>query len=330
MKLSIIVSAYRQSKYLNTFLYSISEQKSENFEVLLYVDKPSSIDYKILDQYSGILKSKLKIFINLSARGGNSNWIEAIKKTTGDYVTIIYIEMIVKNNYVSEYEKIVHSFPVDIIETKPRFNGFFKWSPKARIKPKTVFDIVENKETVAYSYPFMFNKFIRNDIIKKMASFNITSPGNVKYWIELIYELFVLAKTYVYVDNVLINDWNETLDSFNSTSFIKQWKDIEEHFKNSHPGFLQEIRYAKIYHFLVFLAGMVGTGTRSHFWIRLKFKKNHKLISEKLNNHIKFLRENEFKHIIKVNKYFVTFNQETEHLIKFLPISKWHHIVDKF
>ncbi|MGY6172197.1 glycosyltransferase [Candidatus Mycoplasma pogonae] len=330
MKLTVILSAQKQTKKLAKFLESMRNQESKHFEIILYINHPSKNDYDLITHYKEFFAEKLKVFFNILSSEGNQNWLDAAEHVSGDYVVIAYPEIILKPFFVKSFLHYAEKYPVDLIETRPRFKGFFKWTPRARVQPEKIIDLANNKEIVAFSFPFIFNKFIKSEVFESLAaSKNRLALTSTKNWIELVYEIFIYTKTYCYINDVLINDWNEGLSSFNSSSFIKQWRNIQANNLLSEK-FLDEIQYAKMYFFEIFLSAMIGSAKKSHLKNLLNFENSFKKHSQKLNSHIEKLRKEEFFEIEKTNKYFYNLTTENQFLSKFLPPAKWHKITDLF
>ncbi|UVD81671.1 glycosyltransferase family 2 protein [Mycoplasma iguanae] len=329
MKLSIIVSSYKQSKGLKWFLKDLEKQTSQSFEVILFIDRPSNSDLTLVDQYSQQFGQQIKWFINSSSKGNHSNWLKSIDLVSGDYIIFLTPETYLKNDFVEKFE-YYSKFNTDIIEYKPELKGVVKWTPKARLHANTTLELKNYKAIIAYSFPFIFNKFIKYEVIKNVSDFTSSKFDNTRFWVHFVYKVLANIKNYTFVDEVLATDYVKNLSSFNINLYINEWKEILDLYQKNHKNYNMEIEYAKMFFFHIFLSGFIGMACYSKIKSILGLQSKNKKRLEKLKNTMKIIRGPDFKNFVVTNKYLLASNEESFFLINFDTATKWHLIFSKF
>lgn len=334
MKLSIILSSQNKNKYLKQFLESMHNQISKNFEILLTIDKPSNEDLKIVEEYQEKLNKKIKVFLNSSIQGKNYNWISMIEQSKGKYITILHPESIIKHNYVKEFTNYVLKYNTDVIEFRPEFKGIEKWAPKERIKSASIIEIQNNSDYIAYSFPLIFNKFWKKSLLKKVVNeYDLKNHKNIQHWIELNYLALINSKSYVYVNKILVEDWNNSLKNFSYNVNKSQWENIIKATKDlENKKYLQEIFYAQIYHYQIFLPTVIGIYSKNKLLniFKTQDKDKYDSIVATLYKEIQKMRNEKFKLAIATNKFLLYQNNEVVFLNNYVPVHKWHNLHKKF
>lgn len=316
MKLTIFTYIYKRQNNLKNFIENLKKQKSQNFEIIFMIDIPTDSDLKILLEYKSLSRDSIKIITNTKRQNPVSMFVEYSHLANGEYLSFVESNVKLDPNYVANFESI--NPQVDIIEFKPKFQGIVNWVPRSRLtnnEPK------EQINGLVYTFPIIFNKFFKKELFEKQNN------NNVRFWLEETYELFAVAQSYQYFDNFIIKSWigNE----ININSCLREWKKIISNFELEHSNLMEEIHYAKLYFFQLYLPIILGTIISKYrplfFLKRMLMKKTHAW-EQKLNN----LRHIEFENTLKNNKYLNIVSKETQTLTKLTPLKKWFNLHHEF
>ena len=95
---SIIVPVYNAEPYLKRCLDSLLKQTFSNIEILLINDGSTDNSERIIKEY--VKKDKRVHFINQKHKGVSSARNEGLKKSTGNFITLVDADDFVEKNYV--------------------------------------------------------------------------------------------------------------------------------------------------------------------------------------------------------------------------------------
>ena len=124
-KVSIIVPVYNAEPYLKRCLDSLLKQTFSNIEILLINDGSTDNSEKIMKEY--VKKDKRVHFINQKHKGVSSARNEGLKKSTGDFITLVdaddfveknYVEILLENQRKGNYD-VVLSYHIEYRENHP-------------------------------------------------------------------------------------------------------------------------------------------------------------------------------------------------------------------
>ncbi|WP_033161331.1 glycosyltransferase family 2 protein [[Mycoplasma] collis] len=329
MKLSILLSVYKQKNEIHNLLDSLSKQTSKNFEIILVINSPSAEELEILHFYKTSMMKKLKIIINDKRQIFFNDFYKMLSMAKGEYFVFVSAGAKIETNFVEMFIKYSTQFSVDLLEFRLSYKGYLDFDLRQRIEEKKILKISENKNVLAYILPVFFNKFFnRTKFIEIKNKIQITNPSNQKIWIDLIYKIILNLKNFVYIHHVLISEWNNKSIITNPNALIKDWNNIENYVKNNNPEFIYEIQFNKIYTLALFVPLLLSS--QSHNKIkRLIFKTPIPISTMKYYENLKTIRINEFSINISINKYFLENEWETNIISKDLAPNKWQTLTRK-
>ncbi|VEU59096.1 glycosyltransferase [Mesomycoplasma neurolyticum] len=329
MKLSLLVYTYKQKNELNIFLENCTNQIDENFEIILSLNKPTLEELEIIYKYKKKLENKIQVLINDKRQMFSSEFIKMLNLAKGEYIAFINPSTFLESEFTQLFSTFSNKHKADMIEFKPSYKGFFEIELRQRIAEKKVFNLKEEKKVLAYILPIIFNKFFnREKFIKILPKLENKNISNSKIWIDLVFKFLLNTETYVYINTVLISDFNEKNFVNNPSALIKEWDGIEKYIKNEFPDFIQEIQYNKIYNLALFLPGILNPYTKHR--IKNFIFKNHLPTSiSRFYKKIKDMKVNEFFIIISLNKYFLDNDWEKMVILKDLAPNKWKNLTRK-
>ncbi|WGI36961.1 glycosyltransferase family 2 protein [Mesomycoplasma lagogenitalium] len=330
MKLSIIVPSYNQKNELKSLLDSCLLQKYDDYEVLITVNTPSTDEMNLLEQYKNIFENRLKVIFNTRRQSVVKNIFKMLHLATGQYFIVVYPETNLKDVFVQKFLEYEKEYTPDILEFKPKFKGFFKLEPRKRIEEKQLFNIQEDKKVVAFTFPTIFNKFYNRKKFIEIIKNKTFKDANTKYLIDIVYKTILYFQTYVYIDEVIVNEWNNDISINNPTQIIRDWKNIEIFTKENKPDFLEEIAYAKLFHLQVFVPTILGVTKKSLLKRLLRHQEQFSPLVLKYYDKLKIMRKEEFNLITSVNKYIFLNTDESKLVTNSLPPSKWNSLQGKF
>ncbi|UWD34109.1 glycosyltransferase family 2 protein [Mesomycoplasma molare] len=327
MKLSILVPSYKQKNELKSLLDSLFVQQTNNdFEIVLTINKPTNEELNLIFEYKSLFKEKLKILINTKRKSVIKGILDMLFIAEGEYFVVVFPETNLKNFFVQKFIDTQNKYPADLIEFKPQFKGFFHLEPKKRIEEKKIFSIKDDKSVIAYAFPIIFNKFFKLENVREIIKNKTFKDLNSKYTLDFLYKLLIDLKSYVYIDEVIVHEWNNDISITNPVQVIKELKGLENYVRENNIYFLQEVLYAKLYFLQIFLPVILAETKKS---LLVRFLTKQKEFSPFVLNYyekLKEMRKNEFILLTTINKYILLNTEESKLILENTPPSKWHLI----
>ncbi|MBN3534557.1 glycosyltransferase [Mycoplasma procyoni] len=323
MKLSIVIPSYKQKNELKSVLDSCIAQKKQDFEIILNLTKPTNEELKLIENYKEIFKDKLKVIFTTKRQGVVNNIETMLKIAEGDYFIVVFPETNLKDFFVAKFLETAKKFKTDIIEFRPQFKGFFKLEPHKRLEDSKIFKIQENKEVVAYTFPLIFNKFFKTEKFKEIAQARNYRDANNKFLIDLLYKTIISFDTFVYIDEVIINEWNNNIPISNPMQILRDWSEIDQFTTENFPNFKAEIQYAKLYQLEVFFPAILGLTKVSLLQRILKHEEKFSPLVLKYYDKLKEIRKAEFNLWTTINRYILQNCEESKLIIQSFSPSKW-------
>ncbi|VEU75915.1 glycosyltransferase family 2 protein [Mycoplasmopsis columboralis] len=333
MRLSLISLVGDSERDVDWFLQDLAEQETQDFEVILCIDKNSEAK-KILDvisKYKKFFGSRVIAIFNSKMNSYQHNLVSAFRIASGDYVCVLNSDSTIKRHYIKRIIDVAIEHNVDILELKPRLVGSIRWKPLARINLNENLEISKHKEVVAYTYPFIFNKIFKKSLIKKFVKYKPISNNDSKLCVEVNYMLLLSAKTYRYVDKRIIREYYGADIWLNTKNGLQSFAEVENYIKLQNLKLLEEIKYAKYYYLKVVMYGLLNSTTFMYRNFKSKEEieeKRSELLVEKHEKALEKLESStEFDAFEKSNLYMIKSSQESDFLRT--PISKLKKIRTK-
>lgn len=336
MKLTIISSITENERDTNSFLKDLTEQDTQDFEVILCLNKSSSSKkiFSLISEYGKFFGSRLKVVWNYKNQSVNYNIASAFRIAKGNYVTIINSDTSLRKYYLLKMIEQATKYDVDVLEFKPRLIGSTRWKPKARIITQEPVKIANRPDVFAYTFPFILNKIFKRTVVQKYEKNWPKQSADDKLAVSLNYQLMLLSKTYMYVDSRIKRDYFDLETWINPKTYINNFKDIEKMFMNYESKIMHEYEYAKNYFFKVFLPGLITDvsfiSVRNLIHYKELNEKRSKKFVDELKVYIDKLQKSpEFKMFMDTNNYMLLKNNETDLIKNNIPISKWRNILNE-
>ena len=228
MKITIIVSVYKEIKSIERYLEQLKKQRSKMFEVIFVVDTNVEGVLEKIDEYKGKIPGDVRVVFN-SKRVGRANANKSgVRVAKGDYiifgsVTDIFDEFMVK----SSLEDLRKNKEVDIFEYLPSVSAPIKIKGSHRLKRNKVVDLTEDSNPFAYSFAFEFNKIIKTSVLQEVVKMqDLKVKVNSKYSVELVLKSLLLSEKYLQVERILFTTKRNLTNTFNPLKLTREWEEI--------------------------------------------------------------------------------------------------------
>ncbi|MDJ1648983.1 hypothetical protein [Mycoplasma phocimorsus] len=334
MKLSIISIIFNNDKNINInkFIDGFSVQEDQDFELILVFQKVTKKLMNKLKKVPNKLKDKIKFIFNYKSISYEQCVFQGMEKAMGRYISIINTDNKIKDYLVKRLNEI-NQEDVQIVEYKPRLVGNVKWKPIKRLEENKIYD-QSNIEFIAKSFPFLFNKIFKKDLVEKVLEIkNLELRVNSKLSINILYYLLLNTNTYKYIDQRITREYIAKKFSAFSKTYNKSWINLCKYIHENNINAKEELFYARIYFEALLLPGLLFGN--SH-WFSKIYKKlslhsnkpselNIKAISDKINK----IYESK-KDPVSANKYINQNNLEAQTLLKPIELSSWNKILSNF
>lgn len=308
-------------------------QKSKKIELIFVIENNNYLILDEIQKFQNINKNVIVKFVfSLKRISFNSSIKKVNKLITNDYFLILPNYSNIDENFVETITSILNTKNVDIIEFKPNFKGLIKWKPNDRLN-KSKFDkflnISENQEIVAFTFPFVYNKIFSTSLLDKTLKtfFNDNSfDYSSILFSELIYLMFIYAKTYLYISKELIEIeiTSSYIQGFND--IINAWSKIKYNFFERSMKFIDEIEYAEAFYLKIILCSIYSSTSSSKIKSLIKNKPN--LTPKKYYEKLLKIESNELKDFDLKNKYMLLNNSKEVSILKqSYPIPKWNKLL---
>ncbi|WP_027334409.1 glycosyltransferase [Mycoplasma elephantis] len=329
MKLSIISVINSKFSDIGNFLNSIASQDNQDFELILVIQKVNDNILKQLDKLPNQLNGKTKIITNYKDLNVEYLMFCGLKIAEGDYFTFIFPNSIFRSYTTNVFIEDILKYNTDIIEYKPRLIGDVRWKPKARITDKKIYDINKPK-FIALSFPFIFNKLYKKELVSKIININENFSGNSKFSIELLYYLLFNATSYCYNDYRVVRESVDKDFVITPRTFKNTWINLSNYLQHKDLKYKHELMYANFYYSCILTPGLLTVTTfLNRIGLNVTSNRFSKLNLEKMDKHIEKLFENEFNNFAFKNKYMNLGLPENEFMSKKVPMSNWKSILKK-
>ncbi|RIV16407.1 glycosyltransferase [Mycoplasmopsis gallopavonis] len=328
MKLSVISLIGDSAKDIDWFLKDLKDQTNQDFQVILSISKNTEAKkiFEVIKNHSLFFKNRLNVIYNSKLKSYEQNLINAFKLVKGKYVAVLNSDNNLKNDYIAKMIKNAEEANVDILEFKPRILGTTKFKPKARIEPNQIFNLVDNQEAIAYSFPFIFNKIFKKELVQKVVQMKNVPTNDSKICLLVNYLLLLEAKDYKYLDFRIYREYFGSDLWLNTKNFIATFDILNNFLITQKREVKEEINYAKYYFLKLILTGLLSETT--YFYSTLKYFKNSEINitrSQKLiDKHLSFIQKledsNDFQNFKDQNIYMLKHSAEASMLST--PIKK--------
>lgn len=334
MKLSVISIIFNNDKNIkiNKLLNNFSKQEDQDFELILIFQKATKKIISELNKVPNILKNKIKFIFNYKSISYEQCIFQALEKTSGKYISIINSNNKIKD-YLTKRLNEINTEDSEIIEYKPRLMGNINWKPIKRLENNKIYS-QEQKEFIAKSFPFIFNKIFKKELIERVINnccFEL--KVNSKLSIDILYYLLLNAKSYKYIDQRITREYiSKTFFAF-SKNYNKTWINLTKYSQDHNLEVKEELFYARIYFEALLLPGLLFGNSHwfSNIYKKLSLNSNKptqqsiKAISDK----IKKIYDSK-KEPVSNNKYILQNTFEAQTLSKPIELSNWKKILSNF
>lgn len=327
--LTIIIPVYNPTISLDEILSNVYKQKSQNFDVILAIDRPKEIDFITVDELSKKMGSRLKVIFNTSHKHIDIVIKESLELVTTQYIYVLYSYCKLKSEFIQRLDVFLDSFTnkPDFIEM-PGFNKSISHSliKSDILPPLGLIDLEKNKLPFALVTPFVFNCFIKKEIAKTIFDNQKFRDLNLEYSPNFVFRALINSKTFAYFPDTWIENWNNSFSMFNPKSLTRSWNFIFSFVNDDDKELKEALEFSKFMNYCYYVAGILSTYKTKRNSMEWKALENVKL---SLINEIKTLKPH-WTDLINNNKYFVKFKvinlfNLTDGLLK-----KWEQIFKKF
>lgn len=330
MMLSIFLPIYNKNQNLEQILEKFVKQTDKDFELVLSLNSPSEQQLIALDKFKKSFKNQVIILINDKNKILSEQILDMVLLSSGEYFVYIADFLDFENNLVELFSKYKQKFNCDVIEFKPKLKTYFQWMPKNRIKKNRVFNLPSQPQVIAYSFPLFFNKFFKKDTFLNIIKNTNIKENNSKFLLNLVYKILLNIQTYVFIDQVFLTIKNIKVDKISFYTLNRNWSEIQEYMLQNRRKFANEIQYAKMYFFELFILSMFGLH-KSNFFKKIKhmlWKESQiQLLMDKYFSFLEKLRKVEFNK--NINLYLFENNEESFLIKSDLNQDKWKEIHKK-
>ncbi|WP_406614809.1 glycosyltransferase [Mycoplasmopsis hyopharyngis] len=324
MKISIISPIVNGDKELREFLSEMQNQNYQDFEIILVFNSINKKIYSTLNNYLDFFGSRLKFIVNSNKQTLQDNIIAAWKIMSGEYFNILFSNNNIRFYFLNSMKNLINDFHTDVIEFKPRLVGSIRWKPKARLECDKTYNIKDEPDFLAYSYPFISNKLFKKELVESLLKYKPSFTNDYNFAVELNYLLLMNAKTYSYNDRRIIREYINYDSWMNPKNFISQFKRIIEISKTKEMKITQELEYARIYFFQIILAGILGLASFINK-DEYKEKRSYRLVEELEVLINKEIEKNQ--KFYNTNMYMCKDRDEIKYLRELKPTKKWNELL---
>lgn len=299
MKISLIAPVYKDKKNFYWFLSKINDQKNKNFELILVIDSNYEDVLSIVDEFKGKFENKLKVIFNTKRNSRIDGIKKAVQVAQGEYCVLLSVSNIFHNSMVDNLIDASKK-DSDIIEFRARLRGVVRHDGVLRKQYDEPVEISKNKDIFAYTYPFDFNKMFKTKLLKEITPLKWNLTLNSKFSIELLYTALLTASTYSTYDKKIVRMKVKNYITFNPLKMIKEWEELFRFIEIYKKDFnLEPLRYAMYF-------------TEFAITNQYVYENGAKVLIDKFEKKLKTQLNNEFKGILKTNKYFNNGSKESE------------------
>ena len=199
IKVSILVPIYNVEDYLEDCLSSLINQTYHNIEIILIDDGSPDKCGEICDAYA--IKDKRVVVVHKKNEGVAKARIDALKHSTGEYVTFVDADDFVENNFTEKLIEPVYKYQADMVGCQNYVKEGENVYPSVR-PIKGFYSASEIKDIVSHQY--LYNKitggagmpvFLCTKLIKREYVLDGLLAGSGLWWGEdQVASFYILTK----------------------------------------------------------------------------------------------------------------------------------------
>ena len=297
MKISMVVPTYMGAEKMLKLLKHLTNQTTNDFELILVIDTNKQQILNIVDEYKKNFKH-LKVIFNTKRCGRSLALKQGIQNASGEYTILASTSFALNKTSIEELNKLANKFKgVDVIEFKAAFKSPIKTKGTIRKRFIKPIKIVDRKEVIAYANPFTMFRLVKTEVLKSIPTNYSLAPLNSSYSINSTYLSLLNAETFVNVSLAPFTINSKLNKNFNPPKMIRQWKRMIAFIGEQYPEYVQEIHYAYYYTLSVYISAFVH------------ISKNKITINKVKEEYKKFIEECNF---FKTNKYILSNSVEAK------------------
>ncbi|UUD36630.1 glycosyltransferase [Mycoplasmopsis citelli] len=317
MRISLISLVSESAKAVDWYLQGLTQQDNQDFEVILCLNKDSQTPqvFEVIAKHKSFFKQRLVVIFNSKLKSYQHNLISAFRIAQGNYLYVLNSDATIKRYYVDSLIKLTLKNDADVIEFQPRIIGSINWKPAHRLSTNEVVNLNENKQALAYSFPFIFNKIFKKSLTDQLIKYKPIIHNDSKLCVEVTYMLLLSANTYKYINERIIREYYGANVWLNIKNELQSFQKIENHIKFHNLKVIQEIMYAKYYYFKIIMYGLLNSTTFVYRNFKskeqIKEKRSMLLVQKHEATLQKLQNTNEFEQFEKSNVYMLKASIET-------------------
>ncbi|MGJ8745220.1 glycosyltransferase family 2 protein [Polaribacter sp.] len=265
---SILIPTYNRRDLVVRAIDSALNQTYKNIEIIVSDNCSSDDTVKHLKKLY-INKEQVKIFESSTNTGPVSNWVNCIKKSSGDYLKLLFSDDTLHENYIAETVKVLKEndnvgfvYTPIIIETNSKKRLFYR---TYNFSKKVLSKKIENRFLLDINVPVSPGAalFRRKDLLssikytipnKKNLDFTVYGAGiDLNIYFEIIkkykYVYFLdSTKAFFYGHNTSFTI-NNNLDYYYKTVRMNFLQNKKPSFKKLYISILINLKFTKIFNY---------------------------------------------------------------------------------
>ena len=249
MKISILISSYNKSRYLEKCIQSCLNQKYKDYEVILIDNESTDETESILKKYREhiIIRSEPKI-----SKYSPVNQIDILNKaliiSSGEIICFLDADDYFENNKLEQLDKLFSdNYDVSVIFDKPKIlinNIFSHFKIKKKLN-KYIWPTTYPTSSISIKRSFV-KKFFENNILENYPlleiDFRITSLS------KMIYKNYLVTDLNLTVYRIVSDGIMSKIKKFSSNGWKKR---LQAHYFIFDAYEKNEIQYKKNYDFYI-------------------------------------------------------------------------------
>ncbi|MBN4089625.1 glycosyltransferase family 2 protein [Mycoplasma enhydrae] len=327
--LTIIVPIYNPAIPISSILNNLYKQKSQNFDVVITIDRPKDEHFFEIDELQLKFKDRLKVIFNTSHQHIDLVIKQALNLVKTPYIFILYSYCHIKSEFVQRIDNFLNNE-----KTKPDFvelPGSIKGVPFFGTKLNNnfnsqVINLKDNKEPFVFVTPFVFNYFVKTNIALEIFSKPKIKESNLEYSPNFVYRSLLESQTFAFFEGTWVENLNYSFVTFNPKSLTRCWNSVFSCFSDIDQETKEALEFAMFMNYCYYISGFIGI-----------FKTKKGTLASKSLNNIKaaLLKEIEtlkpkWEEQIKNNSYFSRFSITNLKKLTNDFKTKWELIFKKF
>ena len=106
VKISVVIPAYNREALIRDTIESALDQTEKIDEIIVIDNDSSDRTFQIAQSYA-VTHSNVKVFKNEKNVGMMENWNRGIRKTTGDYISLLHSDDIIPKNWCATVKSAI-------------------------------------------------------------------------------------------------------------------------------------------------------------------------------------------------------------------------------